>query len=230
MNIPILYEDNHLLVVQKPCNMPTQGDASGDLDLLSYCKQDLKKRYNKPGEAYLGLVHRLDRPVGGVVCLAKTSKAAKRLSDQLRTRQMHREYLAIVHGEPRQARATLENYLLKDSKKNQVRVVPSYAEWAKYASLGYELAAAKRKQGLSMLRVQLNTGRAHQIRVQLSAAGYPIWGDQKYGSDTSAVGQQIALWAHKLTLLHPTTKAQMKFVCPVPQSEPWPLFEMFTRD
>jgi 23S rRNA pseudouridine1911/1915/1917 synthase len=218
----IIFEDNHLLVVEKPVNIPVQGDNSNDIDLLNILKQDLKKRYNKPGEVYLGLVHRLDRPVGGIMVFAKTSKSAARLSDQIRTRTFKKIYLAIVRGIPPTAKCTLRDYLLKDSTTNMVSVVSQNTIDAKEAILDYEVL--KTVGELSLLQVQLHTGRPHQIRVQLSHAGYTLYGDQRYGVGVNKPGQQIALWANSITFLHPTKKEEMTLICEVPKTEPWVKF------
>lgn len=218
----IIFEDNHLLVVEKPVNIPVQGDNTNDLDMLNILKQDLKERYNKPGEVYLGLVHRLDRPVGGIMVFAKTSKAAARLSDQIRTRTFKKTYLAIVRGIPQEQKCTLRDYLVKDSSSNMVSVVKEGTKESKEAILDYEVL--KSSEELSLLRVQLHTGRPHQIRVQLSHAGYTLYGDQRYGVDVNKPGQQIALWAHSVTFTHPTKKEQMTFTCEVPKTEPWVQF------
>lgn len=215
----IIFEDNHLLVVEKPVNIPVQGDNTNDSDMLSILKQDLKERYNKPGEVYLGLVHRLDRPVGGIMVFAKTSKAASRLSDQVRTRTFKKIYLAIVRGIPPKPKCTLRDYLLKDSSTNMVSVVSENTIDAKEAILDYEVL--KSTKSLSLLRVQLHTGRSHQIRVQLSHAGYTLYGDQRYGVDVNKPGQQIALWANSITFIHPTKKEEMTLTCDVPKTEPW---------
>ena len=204
MDVPILYEDNHLLLVQKPVNIPVQGDQSGDKDLLTHLKEDIKYRYQKPGNVYLGLVHRLDRPVGGAMVFAKTSKAASRLSDQVRRNAMERTYFAVVNGKPGQASNRLVDYLYKDRQKNKVSIVLEHHKEGKKAVLDYSVIASK--DGLSLVSVQLQTGRPHQIRVQLAGMGTPIWGDQKYGQQYSQVGQQIALWAQSLTLEHPVKK------------------------
>ena len=155
--IALLYEDTHLLVVEKPVNMPTQGDASGDPDLLSLLKEDLKVRYQKPGQVYLGLVHRLDRPVGGVMVFAKTSKAASRLGEQIRTGGFKKTYLAVVHGQPEKS-GRLEHFLLKDRATNIVQVVSSAATGGKKAILEYEVLTEK--EGLSLVRINLLTGRS----------------------------------------------------------------------
>ncbi|MEK4026092.1 RluA family pseudouridine synthase [Sporosarcina sp. FSL W7-1283] len=222
MNIPILYEDNHLLVVEKPVNIPVQEDRSGDVDVLSALKEDIKRRYQKPGNVYLGLVHRLDRPVGGVMVFAKTSKAASRLSDQLRRGTIDRQYLAVVHGVPKKKQATLRHFLYKDRQKNQVFSVDRNYPEAKAASLDYHLLG--KESNKSILNVRLHTGRSHQIRVQMATEGFPLFGDQKYGSRVNKPGEQIALWAHTLEFAHPTTKETLRFVSKPPNLYPWELW------
>lgn len=219
MDIPILYEDNHLLIVEKPVNVPVQGDESGDLDLLNMLKQDLKIRYQKPGNVYLGLVHRLDRPVGGAIVFAKTSKAASRLSNELRKQAIEREYLAVVRGKMKQPSGKLENYLVKDRQKNIVHVTKSSVKEAKKAVLYYKVETAA--EGLSRVRVQLETGRPHQIRVQLNQAGNPIYGDQKYGQKVNRPGEQIALWAERLSVKHPTKDEIITVYSEPPEQYPW---------
>ncbi|OQB23570.1 MAG: Ribosomal large subunit pseudouridine synthase C [Firmicutes bacterium ADurb.Bin182] len=203
----ILYEDNHLLVVIKPVNMPVQADSSGDPDLLSMLKEYVKVTYNKPGEAYLGLVHRLDRPVGGVMVFARTSKAAKRLSEQLSSKTAVKKYAAVVMGEV-DSDKELTDYLLKDENTNTVRIVPPSTPGAKRAQLRYRVFG--REKGMTLLDVELLTGRPHQIRVQLSGAGFPIFGDARYNRG-SKPGQQIALWAYELAFAHPVKKEKMRF-------------------
>lgn len=222
MDVPILYEDNHLLLVQKPVNIPVQEDQSGDKDLLTYLKEDIKYRYQKPGNVYLGLVHRLDRPVGGAMVFAKTSKAASRLSDQVRRNDMGRTYYAVVHGIPKQASNRLVDYLYKNRQKNIVSIVSKNHKEGKKAVLDYTVVASR--DGLSLVSVQLQTGRPHQIRVQLAGMGTPIWGDQKYGQHYSHVGQQIALWAQSLTLEHPVKKVPLTVESPLPKAYPWAIW------
>jgi len=223
MKMPILYEDNHLLVVEKPVNIPVQEDKSRDQDLLTILKEDLKVRYNKPGNVYLGLVHRLDRPVGGVMVFAKTSKAASRLSDVIRRNELDRNYLDIVRDNPRKKESKLEHYLYKDTKKNKVHAVAAHHKQAKKAILEYKTIG--NEEQLSLLSIKLHTGRAHQIRVQLATMGYPLYGDQKYGQHVNQLGQQIALWAHTLSFPHPTKKEVMKFKSYPPNEYPWMLFD-----
>jgi 23S rRNA pseudouridine1911/1915/1917 synthase len=220
--IRILYEDNHLLVVEKPVNVPAQGDESGDLDLLTLLKEDLKIRYRKPGNVFLGLVHRLDRPTGGVMVFAKTSKAASRLSEAFRQKHgVEKVYLAAVHGQVPPS-GTLRHHLLKDPRRNIVSAVPASRPGAKEAILHFERLAVW--DSLSLVRVQLETGRSHQIRVQFAATGHPLYGDQKYGQKLNKPGQQLALWAHKLTVVHPTKKEEMTFASLPPKTEPWVRF------
>lgn len=201
----ILYEDNHLLVVEKPINVPMQEDESKDMDLLSMGKAYLKEKYNKPGNVYLGLVHRLDRPVGGVVVFAKTSKAAARLSETIRTNQMDKTYEAIVEG-PLPSQPTLIDYLTKDEKTNTSMVTDS--THGKYCALSWTVI--KHHAMLSHVRIALKTGRSHQIRVQFASRGCPLWGDQRYNPKAKA-GQQLALWAVELTFPHPITHHRMNF-------------------
>lgn len=221
--VKIIYEDNHVLVVEKPVNIPTQKDETNDIDMLTLLKEDLKERYNKPGNVYVGLVHRLDRPVGGAMVFAKTSKAASRLSDQVRTGQFKKVYLAVVHGILGHMSGRLEDYLLKDSRTNIVKVVDRNTEGAKQAVLEYSLLGVHKN--CSLVRVNLHTGRPHQIRVQFSSTGYPLYGDQKYGQGFNKPGQQIALWSNEVAFIHPTCKEELKFVSSPPSIEPWSWFD-----
>ena len=215
----ILYEDNHIIVVVKPPNIPSQGDKTQDEDMLSIIKEYLKEKYNKPGNVYLGLVHRLDRPVGGVMVFAKTSKAASRLSEQVRNKTFKKEYLAIVDGKPKNRNGILEDYLLKNEKNNISKVVKEGTKNSKYAKLDYEVIKYNEEIDLSLLKVLLHTGRHHQIRVQLSNMGNSICGDQKYG--TRGRGKQISLWAYKLTIKHPITKEELSFKGLPEEVGPW---------
>lgn len=227
MKINILYEDNHLLIVEKPVNIPVQEDRTKDKDLLSLLKQDIKKRYNKPGNVYLALIHRLDRPVGGAIVFAKTSKAASRMANLLRKREIERSYIAVVRGKPAKDVATLEHHLLKDRRKNKVFVVSQHTKGAKKAILNYKVMEVK--NDLSLLQVTLETGRSHQIRVQLSEIGCPLYGDQKYGRGKSMVGEQIALWSYSLSFIHPVKKEEINVTSLPNEVYPWDCWEKIIR-
>lgn len=227
MKVPILYEDNHLLFVEKPVNVPVQEDQSKDQDLLSYLKDDIKIRYQKPGNVYLALTHRLDRPVGGTMVFAKTSKAASRLSDQFRRDTIGKQYLAVVRGTPRKESDTLVDYLFKDRQKNKVYTAKPSNKQAKKATLKYKVLGTSK--GLSLLLIHLYTGRPHQIRVQLSSRGWPLYGDQKYGRNVNKPGQQIALWSHELTIEHPTKKEEFSIQSTPPEQFPWNQWNLKNR-
>ena len=177
--------------------------------MLTLVKNYIKEKYNKPGNVYLGLVHRLDRPVGGVMVFAKTSKAASRLSEQVRNKSLKKVYLAVVDGKFESKTGTLEDYLYKDERNNMSKVVNKEKKNAKLAKLDYEVLKYNEVKNLSLVKVNLHTGRHHQIRVQLANSGHSIFGDQKYG--TRGKGKQIALWAYELTIIHPITKEEMVF-------------------
>ena len=201
--IKVLYEDNHIIVVVKEYNIPVQEDSSKDADMLTLIKKYLKEKYNKPGNVFLGLVHRLDRPVGGVMVFAKTSKAASRLSNEIRLNNIEKRYMALVYNHTKNSDVLIDK-LLKDEKTNT-----SYVdEKGKLSKLEYNLIEYRGNK--SLLDINLITGRHHQIRVQLSHHGYPIYGDQKYGIDKSGI--QIHLWAYKLKFKHPTKDEVMEFV------------------
>ena len=217
--IRVLYLDNHLLAVEKPPNMPTQADDSRDLDLLTASKRYIAEEFKKPGDAYLGLVHRLDRPAGGAMVFARTSKAAARLTAAFQGHDLEKVYLAIVRGEISQPGA-LRDYLVKGAD-GMVRVASPCDPGAKEARLAYKPAAWA--EGLTLVEVSLETGRSHQIRVQFSNAGFPLWGDNRYGG--GAPGQQLALWSHRLTIPHPTRPERLTFVSDPPRSGAWALFQ-----
>ena len=198
----ILYEDNHIIVVIKDYNIPVQEDSSKDIDLLTMIKSYLKEKYNKPGNVYLGLVHRLDRPVGGVMVFAKTSKAASRLSNLIREKKMEKRYMALVHNHVMEHEVLIDK-LYKDEKTNTSYV----REDGKESILEYNLI--EYRNNFSLIDINLLTGRHHQIRVQLSHHGYPIYGDQKYGIDKEGI--QIHLWAYKLKFKHPVKDEIMEF-------------------
>ena len=208
-NLNVLYEDNHIIVVEKPVNIPSQADKTGDIDMLTIIKEYIKEKYNKPGNVYLGLVHRLDRPTGGVMVFAKTSKAASRLSEEVREKKFEKEYLVIVDGILENKSGTMEDYLLKNERNNISKVVTEKTKNSKLAKLEYEVIKYKEEINLSVVKVKLLTGRHHQIRVQFASRGHSVYGDQKYG--TRGRGKQLSLWAYSLTLFHPITKEKMKF-------------------
>lgn len=213
--LKVLYEDNHIIVVRKDPNIPSQADKTEDIDMLTIIKKYIKEKYNKPGNVYLGLVHRLDRPVGGVMVFAKTSKAASRLSNQVREKIFKKKYLAVVDGKFDQENGSLEDYLYKDERNNMSKVVKPEKKNAKLAKLDYEVLVYNEVKDLSLVKVNLHTGRHHQIRVQLAHSGHSIFGDQKYGK--RGKGKQIALWAYELTIQHPVSKEEMTFKC-LPES------------
>lgn len=219
----IIYEDNHIIVVEKSVNIPSQGDKTGDIDMLTLVKQYIKEKYNKPGEVYLGLVHRLDRPVGGVMVFAKTSKAAARLSEQVRVKEFKKKYLVIVDGKMDNQKGTLEDYLLKNEKLNMSKVVKEGTKNSKLAKLDYEVLKYDKEINLSLLKINLHTGRHHQIRVQLKSKGHSIYGDQKYG--TRGRGKQICLWAYELSIVHPITKERMTFKVLPEVTNSWKIME-----
>ncbi len=209
MNFKILYEDNHVIVVVKPVNIPSQSDKTGDEDMLTIIKKYIKEKYNKPGEVYLGLVHRLDRPTGGIMVFAKTSKAASRLSEQVRENKMHKKYICIVDGKMENNHGTMRDYLLKNEKTNTSKVVKEQVKNSKEAVLDYEVIKYNKEINMSLVKVDLHTGRHHQIRVQFASRGHSLSGDQKYG--IRGKGKGLALWAYSLSFIHPTTKEVMQF-------------------
>lgn len=216
--INIIYEDNHLLVIEKPINIPVQKDNTNDTDLITMLKDYRKKNENKPGEAYLGLVHRLDRPVSGIMVFAKTSKAASRLSDQIRTNIFHKTYLAVVQG-TLSKEGTLEDYLIKNEKDNISYVTTK--DKGKYSKLEYKLLDTK--NNLSLVRINLITGRPHQIRVQFSSRNHPLIGDSKYGDNPNNIN--IALYAESITFNHPVTKKELTFTLSKPNRYPFNIFK-----
>ena len=208
-NLKIFYEDNHIIVVEKPNNIPSQEDKTGDEDMLTIIKKYIKEKYNKPGEVYLGLVHRLDRPTGGVMVFAKTSKAASRLSDQIRNKQIKKKYMAVCDGKLEKDKDTWCDFLQKNERTNMSKVVSKETKNSKEAILDYELIVYNEKTNLSTVKINLHTGRHHQIRVQFASRNHSLFGDQKYG--TRGRGKQLRLWAYYLSFIHPVTKEVMEF-------------------
>lgn len=217
-DLTILYEDNHLLVAVKPQNILSQSDKTCDEDFLSILKDYIKQKYNKSGQVYLGLVHRLDRPTGGVMVFAKTSKCAQRLAEQMQRGEFEKKYLAVTDVPVGLKTQRLENYLKKDTKNNLVKICPMSETGAKKAITNYKELSCNNKH--SLLEVQIDTGRSHQIRVQLANQKYPLFGDNKYGATTSTTNN-LALWAYSLKFLHPTKKTVMRFFSYPPQQDPW---------
>jgi 23S rRNA pseudouridine1911/1915/1917 synthase len=211
-NLHVLYEDNHLIAVNKPSGVLVQADASGAVSLMDMTREYIRKKYHKPGNVFLGLVHRLDRPVSGVVLFARTSKAASRISEQLRSRTVEKTYRALVHGEVRPPSASLLSFLKKGEKK--VRLVREREEEAKKAFLSYR--TLRTVKGKTLLEIRLHTGRKHQIRVQLAGLGHPVEGDLKYGAPYALSGGTIRLVALSLTFKHPTRDERITIKAPTP--------------
>ncbi len=221
----VLYEDNHLIVVVKPQNLPSQADSSGDEDMLSLVKQYIKEKYHKEGEAFVGLVHRLDRPTGGIMVFAKNSKTASRLSQQIKDNSMNKIYYAVTTKVPQERKGTLINYLKKDEKNNIVKIVPQGEKDAKKAELRYNVLQTEGDYAL--IEIKLVTGRSHQIRVQFAGINCPLYGDNKYGKNKSKMSNNLGLWAGRLEFIHPTTKQKMTFACPpLEVGKPWSYFYM----
>lgn len=217
----VIYEDNHIIVVIKPFGMPSQEDDTGDMDMLRWVKEYVRVKYEKKGEAFIGLLHRLDRVAGGVMVFARTSKAASRISEQIRTHSFSKKYFAVIENTPDIPKGVLEDFLIKDKEKNKVSVVNGSVKEAKKASLCYKVIAASK--GMSLVDIDLYTGRSHQIRVQFSSRKHPIIGDFKYGSafpDKKA----IALWSYMIELEHPVKKEKMRFTQVPPMEFPWSTF------
>ncbi len=219
----ILHEDNHIIVVLKPQNVPSCEDESKDKDMLTIIKEYIKVTYNKQGNVYLGLVHRLDRPTGGVMVFAKSSKAAARLSEQIKSGDFDKRYFAVLMGLPKEEKATLTHYMKKNTVNNMVYVCPPTVEGAKFAELEYSVL--EYHDGLALADVRLHTGRSHQIRVQMNAIGTPLYGDMRYGGEKAKKGR-LALWAYYLSFTHPVSKERMVFrVQPPKDVTPWQIFD-----
>ncbi|MCI8347638.1 MAG: RluA family pseudouridine synthase [Bacilli bacterium] len=216
----VIYEDNHIIVVVKPPNVLSQKDITDDMDMITMIKQYLKEKHHKPGNVYLGLLHRLDRPVGGVMVFAKTSKAASRLSADIKSHRFEKKYLAVIDGYLVKDKGIMIDYLLKEKNGN---TIVSTKEKGKYAELCYRVLQRCRDENKSLVEIQIRTGRHHQIRVQFSSRGYPLCGDQRYGKQDKT---QIALFSYFLKLYHPVKKEWMEFTVLPPSSSYWSLFKM----
>ena len=220
----ILFEDNHIVVINKRSGDITQGDKTGDLPIGEEVKSYIKTKYNKPGNVFLGVVHRLDRPVSGILMFARTSKALERLSKMFREKDIQKTYWAIVEKAPEKASGTLVDFLAKKAEQNKSYVVSEQHSGAKKASLSYRILANSDKY--TLLELDLHTGRHHQIRVQLSNMGCIIKGDLKYGAKRSNNDGSISLHARKIAFEHPVTKAHLEVVAPVPSNDAlWKYFE-----
>ena len=218
--VKILYEDNHIIVAVKPSGVLSQSDGSNAPDMLTILKAYIKEKYQKPGDVYLGLVHRLDRPVSGVMVFARTSKAASRLSEQIRQRKVDKIYRCVVDG-ILEGEGRLENYISKDEARNIVTVSDTEKPGYKASYLDYRALASK--DGLTLAEVRLGTGRSHQIRAQMAHSGHPLIGDRKYGKSDGRT-KDIALEAYKLSFEHPVKREFITFEAPVPSGFPWNLF------
>ena len=211
MKLNVIYEDNHIIVVEKPYGIPTQADITNDIDMQTLVKEYIKENYSKPGNVFAGIVHRLDRNVGGIMVFARTSKAASRLSEEIRSRRFKKTYLAWVSGKIKNKTGVFEDYLLKDEEKNFVKVVDKNVKGAKEASLDYEVIEVKDDK--TLVKINLHTGRAHQIRVQFSSRGHALIGDKKYGGIEA---KNIFLWAHKISFKHPVKDEIVEFELKMP--------------
>lgn len=223
----VLYEDNHLLIINKPAGLLVQGDSTGDKTLVDFGKQYLKEKYNKPGNVFLGVVHRLDRPVSGVVMMAKTSKALERLNKQFRERKIHKKYWAIVKRRPRNEKDRLVHWLTKNHDRNVVSSFSEPIDDGLKAELYYKILGKLNDHYL--LEINPITGRPHQIRVQLAAIGCPIRGDLKYGFHKPNNDATINLHARELIFIHPVKKEKMKITASVPENEFWEQFLTLER-
>ena len=214
-DLKILYEDNHIIVVIKEPGIPVQEDKTGDLDMLTIIKKYIKEKYNKPGNVYLGLVHRLDRMVGGVMVFAKTSKAASRISEYIRQKNVKKRYLAVVNGilPVSDKKIELRNYLLKNERLNMSKDVNKDTKGSKEAILEYKVIKnfEYNNKKYSLVDIDLHTGRHHQIRVQFANIGHPLYGDIKYGQKINKVGQNLALFSYYLSFFHPTKDEYLEF-------------------
>jgi len=223
MAVDILYEDNHLIIVNKKPSEIVQGDKTGDAPMSDVIKQFIKKRDNKPGDVFLGVTHRIDRPTSGVVIFAKTSKALARLNQMFQDKAIQKTYWAIVKNEPPKKEDTLTHFLKKNETKNKSFVEPDEKRGGKKSVLNYKIIA--KSDNYFLLEIDPKTGRHHQIRAQLSAIKCPIKGDLKYGFDRSNPDGSIHLHARKVSFVHPVSKAPIEVTAPVPQENLWQAME-----
>ena len=218
-NLQVLYDDNHIIIINKRAGDITQGDKTGDKPLSDVVKEYVKDKYNKPGNVFIGTVHRLDRPTSGIVIFARTSKALERLNKMLRDKTINKTYWALVKNKPKKESDTLIDFLKKDTKKNKSFVYKKEIEGSKKATLHYKII--KKLDNYSLLEIDLETGRHHQIRTQLSYIGSPIKGDLKYGFDRSNKDGSISLHARKIEFIHPVSKENISLIAPTPDDVIW---------
>jgi 23S rRNA pseudouridine1911/1915/1917 synthase len=226
--LKVIYEDNHLLIVNKPCGVLVQGDETGDKPLVEIGKDYIKEKYQKPGEVFLGVVHRLDRPVSGVVVFARTSKALERMNELFRYKETKKTYLAIVSSRPPKSEDTLIHWLEKDEKKNKATAYIRESSKGQRSELSYKLVG--QAAGKFLLEVNPITGRPHQIRVQLASIGCMILGDLKYGAAAALPDASIALHARQLEFIHPVKKEKTQVIANVPSSNHWKIFPFLFKD
>jgi 23S rRNA pseudouridine1911/1915/1917 synthase len=219
----ILYEDNHIIAVNKTCSEIVQGDKTGDTPLSETVKQYLKERYNKPGNVFVGVTHRLDRPVSGVTLFAKTGKALARLNEMFKNHEVKKRYWAIVKQVPPETEATLTHYLVRNEKQNKSFAYETERSDSKKAILHYKIIGTS--DNYYLLEIDLQTGRHHQIRCQLAKIGCPIKGDLKYGFARSNSDGGISLHARSLDFIHPVSKEEINIIAPVPDDKLWKMFE-----
>lgn len=223
----VLYEDNHIIIVNKTCSEIVQGDKTGDKPLSEIVKEWLKVKYNKPGNVFCGVTHRLDRPTSGIVVFAKTSKALSRLNEMFKTKEIKKTYWAIVKNMPKETDGTLRNYLVRNEKQNKSYAYDHEKPGSKLAILHYKLISRSDKYNL--LEIDLETGRHHQIRCQLAKIGCPIKGDLKYGFERSNPDGGISLHARKISFIHPVSKERIEITAPVPDDNLWKTVEKIAK-
>lgn len=223
--LPIIFEDNHLIAINKPSGMLSQGDQTGDDSAIDYVKDYIKVRYKKPGDVYLGSIHRLDRPTSGAIIFARTSKALTRMNELIRQRKIDKKYLCITDSRPPQPEGELVHFLRKNNNANYVTVYPKEVEYSKKAKLHYRMIA--HLDGRSLVEVTLETGRPHQIRAQLSHIGCPLVGDTKYGGMETNYKGEICLHSFQLKFIHPVRKEPVVIRADVPATHEWKKFKDF---
>lgn len=226
-SVEVIYEDNHLIAFNKPNGILVQGDKTGDVPLLDYAKDYIKHKYNKPGAVFLNSVHRLDRPVSGTVLFARTSKALSRMNKLIAEREVSKYYYALVTELPTPMKGTLVDYLVKNKKSNRVKVVKKGDKEAKRAELSYEIAATI--NGIHLLKIDLKTGRPHQIRAQLSNLGSPIIGDRKYGANKRKYDYSIMLHSHSISFVHPVQDKKILIRSKCPSYKEWLQFKDYLK-